>query len=427
MKRTLAYAPTLRGEVAVPGDKSISHRSVMIGSLATGVTEITGFLHAADPLSTVTCMQSLGAGITLDKDRILIQGKGLRSLKKPVSMLDAGNSGTTIRLLSGILAGQTFASSISGDQYLVKRPMKRVVDPLRQMGARVEASEAGTPPLHFQADAALRGIRYALPIPSAQVKSAVLLAGLFAEGRTQVVEATPSRDHTERMLGLKPVREGSETVISIEGGKEIEAAPFMVPGDPSSAAFFIVAALIAEDAEITVRNIGLNPTRIGFLDVLTQMGGRITLENRRVIGGEEIGDVTVRSSELRAPQALKGSIIPNIIDEIPVLAVAGAFARGVFEVRDARELRSKECDRIAAVCRNLKALGIDVEEYDDGFAFEPKRIVSSTEFTSFGDHRIAMAFGVASLALNDGGTVDDAGCVDISFPRFWELLQSLTR
>jgi 3-phosphoshikimate 1-carboxyvinyltransferase len=425
MQRPLKSGSILRGDISVPGDKSISHRSVMIGAIANGVTEITGFLQAADPLSTVSCMRGLGVEIDVEKHRILIHGNGLQSLTKPESMLDAGNSGTTIRLLSGILAGQKFATVISGDKYLVKRPMKRIVDPLRQMGADVRASDTGTAPLDFSPTGRLHAIRYELPIASAQVKSAVILAGLFAEGTTQVVEKTPSRDHTERMLGLTPSMEGTTSVISVEGGTELTARPFAVPGDPSSAAFFIVAALISRDAEIVVRNIGLNPTRIGFLDVLQRMGGKITIENARVIGGEQIGDIVVKSSSLKNTEPLKGSIIPNIIDEIPVLAVAGAFAEGVFEVRDARDLRAKECDRIAAVCHNLRALGIAVEEYEDGFAFEPKRIVSSTMFESFGDHRIAMAFGVAALSLPSGSTMNDADCVDISFPPFWNLLHSL--
>jgi 3-phosphoshikimate 1-carboxyvinyltransferase len=397
----------------------------MIGSIATGTTEITGFLHAADPLSTVGCMRSLGVDITIKNDVITIQGKGLQSLLKPNSILDAGNSGTTIRLLSGILAGQKFATAITGDKYLVTRPMKRIVDPLRLMGADVRAAEDNKPPLEFHPAGGLHGIRYDLPIASAQVKSAILLAGLFADGTTQVVEKTPSRDHTERMLGLTPVAEGPLSVISVTGGTELAAVPFAVPGDPSSAAFFIVAALISKDAEIIVRSIGLNPTRIGFLEVLKGMGGRITIENERTIGGEHIGDIVVKSSALKNPGVLRGGIIPNIIDEIPILAVAGAFAEGVFEVRDARDLRAKECDRIAAICHNLRALGIGVDEYDDGFAFEPKSIVSSTVFESFGDHRIAMAFGVAALSLSKDSAMNDADCVDISFPPFWELLHSL--
>ncbi len=398
----------------------------MLGAIANGVTEITGFLQAADPISTVNCMRRLGVEIDAGESRIIIHGKGLHSLMKPDAMLDAGNSGTTMRLLSGILAGQKFPTMISGDKYLVKRPMKRIVEPLRQMGADVRSRAEGTAPLEFYpAPTGLHAIRYELPIPSAQVKSAILLAGLFAEGTTQVVETTPSRDHTERMLGLTPVQDGGVTVISVVGGTERAAVPFAVPGDPSSAAFFIVAALVAKDAEIVVRSIGLNPTRIGFLDVLTRMGGAITIDNERVVGGERIGDVVVKSSVLKNQGPLSGGIIANIIDEIPVLAVAGAFAEGVFEVRDARDLRAKECDRIAAVCHNLRALGITVEEYEDGFAFEPKRIVSSTVFESFGDHRIAMAFGVAALALQEESVMNDADCVDISFPPFWELLHSL--
>jgi 3-phosphoshikimate 1-carboxyvinyltransferase len=425
MQRPLRPASALRGDITVPGDKSISHRAVMIGAIANGTTEITGFLRAADPLSTIDCMRKLGVDIDVNERSIVIKGNGLQSLNKPVSMLDAGNSGTTIRLLSGILAGQKFPTVISGDKYLVKRPMKRIVDPLRKMGADVRSSAEGTPPLEFIPAGRLQAIRYELPIPSAQVKSAILFAGLFADGTTQVVETTPSRDHTERMLGLTPSTEGSVTVISVTGGTEIAAVPFAVPGDPSSAAFFIVAALISKDAEIVVRNIGLNPTRIGFLDVLRAMGGKIAIEHERVVGGESIGDIVVKSSALKNRGPLSGAIIPNIIDEIPVLAVAGAFAEGAFEVRDARDLRAKECDRIAAVCHNLRALGITVDEYDDGFAFEPKSIVSSTVFESFGDHRIAMAFGVAALSLERESAMNDAECVDISFPPFWELLHSL--
>jgi len=425
MQRTLRQSSVLRGDITVPGDKSISHRAVMIGSIASGDTEVTGFLHAADPLSTVACMRGLGVEISVSQERILIKGKGLQSLIKPVSILDAGNSGTTIRLLSGILAGQKFPTSISGDKYLVKRPMKRIVEPLRLMGADVRATLEGTAPLEFSPGAGLKGSRYELPIPSAQVKSAILLAGLFAEGTTSVVEKTPSRDHTERMLGLTPTLEDLSTVITVTGGTELAAVPFAVPGDPSSAAFFIVAALIARDAEIVVRSIGLNPTRIGFLEVLRGMGGNIRIENERTVGGERLGDIVVKSSHLRNSGPLSGAIIPNIIDEIPILAVAGAFAEGAFEVRDARDLRAKECDRIVAVCHNLRSLGLDVDEYEDGFAFEPKSIVSSTAFESFGDHRIAMAFGVAALALRPGSTMNDADCVDISFPPFWELLHSL--
>ncbi len=425
MNKTVSHSRSLQGMITVPGDKSISHRSVMIGALSDGVTEVTGFLKAADPLSTISCFQSLGIEHRFEQDRLFIYGKGLLGLRASASVLDAGNSGTTIRLISGILAGQPFRTRISGDQYLIKRPMKRIIDPLMKMGAKISSTEKFTAPLTIDPVGKLTAIDYVLPIASAQVKSAVLFAGLFADGTTRVIEHEPSRDHTERMLGLTPVKENGNSVISIEGGRQIAARPFAVPGDPSSAAFFIVAALIVPGSVITVTNVGLNPTRIGFLTVLRQMGASISIENERIIGGEPIGDLVVKHSDLRTNFTLTGAIIPNVIDEIPILSIAAAFAEGSFEVRGAKDLRNKETDRIQAVCTNLRALGLTVEEFPDGFAFESKKDLLSSEFDSFDDHRIAMAFGIASLALPGESTIVNAECVSISFPTFWETVQSI--
>ena len=425
MDKILHQAQHLRGEITVPGDKSISHRAVMIGSLSEGITEVVGFLNAADPRSTLECINALGIETSLTPDTLRISGKGLHGYREPKALLDAGNSGTTIRLLTGILAGQKFRSTISGDQYLVRRPMKRIIDPLTEMGAHVVGTDKLTAPLKIFPSEKLHGITYELPIPSAQVKSAILFAGLFAEGTTTVVELQGSRDHTERMLGLTQTRTDSLINVAVVGGTRIPSKQFYIPGDPSSAAFFIVAGLIAHDAEIMIKNVGINPTRTGFLDVLHSMGGYIAIENERLIGGEPIGDLVVKSSALRSNVILEGEIIPNIIDEIPILAVAAAFAEGTFQVRGAYELRNKESDRIGAVCENLSLMGIDVEELEDGFAFNSKSVLIPTSFDSFGDHRIAMAFGVAAVNLQGESTVKDSGCVDISFPAFWDTLHTL--
>ena len=425
MDKIVHPARHLRGEITVPGDKSISHRAVLIGSLSEGTTEVVGFLNAADPRSTLECVQALGIETTLTPEALHIIGKGLHGYRQPNAQLNAGNSGTTIRLLSGILAGQKFPSQISGDQYLVRRPMKRIIDPLTEMGAHVVGTDKLTAPLKFFPSEKLHGITYELPIPSAQVKSAILLAGLFAEGTTTVEESQGSRDHTERMLGLTTTRTKMKTNVSLVGGRQIPAKQFYIPGDPSSAAFFIVAGLIVQNSELMIKNVGINPTRTGFLDVLRSMGGNISIENERRIGGEPIGDILVKSSALRSNLILQGPLIPNIIDEIPILAVAAAFAVGTFEVREAFELRNKESDRIGAVCENLSLMGLDVEELEDGFAFNSKSILIPATFDSFGDHRIAMAFGVAAANLQGESTIRDSGCVDISFPAFWDTLHTL--
>lgn len=425
MEKTITTSPPLRGEITVPGDKSISHRAVMIGALADGVTEITGFLDAADPRSTISCFQSLGIQHKFNGEKLLVYGKGLNGLRAASETLNAGNSGTTIRLMSGILAGQKFLTTISGDQYLTKRPMKRIIDPLTKMGAMIEATVAGTAPLTIHPSHGLKAIDYELPIASAQVKSAILFAGLYAEGITRVIEHESSRDHTERMLNLQSENKNNSTVISIQGHQRINATSFAVPGDPSSAAFFIVGALIIPGSDLLIKNVGMNPSRIGFINILRSMGGRITAENERIIGGEPLADLHVRTSELRSKGVIRGSIIPNIIDEIPILSIAAAFSTGTFEIRGAQDLRNKETDRIMALVTNLKTMGLDVEEFQDGFAFQSKSDLLFGKFDSFDDHRIAMAFGIASLALPGTSVIYNAECVSISFPAFWDTIRSL--
>lgn len=427
MDRTISTSRGLRGTVSVPGDKSISHRSVMLGALADGECVIDGFLRAADPISTLACFGRLGVRHRFDGERLIVSGNGLHGLRAPDGELDAGNSGTTIRLMAGILSGQPFTTVVSGDQYLVKRPMRRIMEPLGRMGARIASSAAGTAPLTIDGRAPLTAVEYELPVASAQVKSAVLLAGLFADGTTTVVESEPSRDHTERMLRLPVEERSGRRYISVTGGTRIPAQPFLVPGDPSSAAFFAVAAAIVPGSQVLIRNVGMNPSRTGYLDVLTKMKARIAVENERTVGGEPVADLVVSSSELRSDIVVEGELIPNLIDEIPVLAVAAAFADGSFTVKGAGDLRNKETDRIAAVCSNLRRMGVDVEERPDGFAFESKKRLFSSDFDSFDDHRIAMAFGIASLALDGASTIKDAACVSISFPNFWDDVASLQR
>jgi 3-phosphoshikimate 1-carboxyvinyltransferase len=425
MDRKIFQAKFFKGEISIPGDKSISHRAVMFSAIANGTSTIHGFLNAADPRSTMNCFSEMGITLLIENDKIIIHGKGLHGLHSPNRTLDAGNSGTTIRLISGILAGQKFQSTITGDEYLVKRPMKRIIDPLTAMGAKLGSTERLTAPLTFYPVQHLKAIEYELPIASAQVKSAVLLAGLYADGITTIIEKESSRDHTERMLGLKKESIDGKTRISIEAGTNIPCRNFVVPGDPSSSAFFAVAGLLVPNSEILIKNVGLNPSRIGFLAVLKKMGGKIQVINEKENGGEPIGDLVVQSSTLTTNFILEGDIIPNIIDEIPILSVAAAFAEGSFEIRNAEDLRNKETDRINAICTNLNSMGVNSEEFQDGFAFHTKNKLHSSKFQSYGDHRIAMAFGIAASVLQGESTIHESECVDISFPTFWETLDSL--
>ena len=425
MDKHVTKSKGLRGTVSVPGDKSISHRALMIAALANGQSEITGLLDAADPTSTRTCLNALGVEFEWHGGVLRVHGRGLRGLKPPGAVLDAGNSGTTIRLLSGILAGQRFSSTITGDDSLRMRPMNRIIEPLTQMGAGVDATPEGTAPLNILGAYPLQPIEYRMPMLSAQVKSAILFAGLFAAGTTRVSERTVTRDHTERMLGLTTTRSTDGHIVEIEGGKEIEPGGFQVPGDISSAAFIISAALIVPNSEVRIRDVGLNPTRIRILDFYRSLGASISILEETIIAGEPIGDLLIKSTDLQGDVWLDANAVAELIDEIPVIAATLALSGAGLTVRGAADLRAKESDRIRAIVTNLRCLGMDVEEYPDGFAFESKKPLIHARCDSFGDHRIAMAFGMAGLALSGGMVIENAECVNISFPDFWSLLDDL--
>lgn len=420
-------ASTLRGSGRVPGDKSISHRSIMMGSIADGVTEVEGFLEGEDALSTMNAFRALGVPIEgPDQGRVRIHGVGLNGLKKPQAPLDCGNSGTSMRLMSGLLAGQAFDSVLVGDSSLSKRPMKRVIDPLALMGAQVQAQEGGRPPLHIQGNRGLKAIDYTLPMASAQVKSCVLLAGLYAEGVTQTTEPAVTRDHTERMLrgfGVQVHTDGAKA--SVRGGQRLKACKIDVPSDISSAAFFMVAASIAEDADITLHHVGMNPTRTGVIDILQLMGADITLSNHAEVGGEPVADLRIRSAQLKGihiPEAL----VPLAIDEFPVLFVAAANAVGTTVLTGAEELRVKESDRIAVMANGLIDCGVKAQPTEDGMVIEglggkPGLRYKATEIESQGDHRIAMSFTVAALRAEGTMRIKGAQTVDTSFPGFVSL------
>ncbi len=417
-------APAIRGSFTVPGDKSISHRALLFSSLARGKSEIRGLSTGGDVKSTMSCLSQLGVKIDHAGDVVKVFGEGKFSYSKPDSMLDAGNSGTTLRLLTGILAGQKFESTVTGDETLCRRPMQRIVEPLSEMGAKIVASDNMTAPLKIFPSPGLRGIRYELPLPSAQVKSSLLLAGMFADGETTVVEPVESRDHTERMLKLKKVKSPSGFEITVSSDLVIEPAEYDVAGDISSAAFFLAAGAILPNSSVTARGITLNPTRTGFLDVLVMMGAKVQIENIREAAGEPIGDVTVMHSELNGVE-IGGSMIPRLIDELPVIGVMAAYAKGETIVRDADDLRRKESDRIVAIVDNLEAMGADVQEMDDGFIVNGTGRLHGAEIDSYKDHRVAMAFAVAGLAAEGATVIRNAEWAQISFPEFFDILDKL--
>lgn len=416
----------LRGEIEAPADKSVSHRAIILSSIAEGSSKITNFLRAADCMSTLNALKSAGARIEDRTECIVVEGVGIRGLREPDDVIDAGNSGTTARLLAGLLAGQDFFSVITGDGSLRKRPMRRVVDPLNLMGAEIRGREnAGKLPLAINGKRLL-GIEYKSPVASAQIKSAILLAGLTAEGKTAVYEPSPSRDHTERMLlamGAKGGRDSSNGFF-IEGGGKLKAGEIEVPGDISSAAFFIVAATLVEGSEILIRNTGINPTRTGIVDVIRAMGGDIRYENERTAAGEPVADIMVRSRSLKGVE-IKGDIIPRLIDEIPVIAVAASLAEGKTVIRGAHELRLKESDRINTITQELSKFGVVVEELEDGLVVEGREFLEGAEIRSHDDHRIAMSMAVAGLRARGETVIHNAGCVNISFPGFFDLLNCL--
>ena len=411
----------LRGRLRVPGDKSISHRSIMLGALADGVTEVTGFLEGEDSLATLRAFRQMGVRIDGPSGgRVTIHGVGMRGLRPPAVPLDLGNSGTSMRLMAGLLAGQGFDCTLVGDASLSKRPMRRVTEPLARMGARIESTERGTAPLHIRPVPGLTAIRYDMPVASAQVKSSLLLAGLYAEGETCVTEPAPTRDHTERMLagfGYPVRREGNRACV--QGGGRLTACAIDVPADISSAAFFLVAASIAPGSDLVLEHVGLNPTRTGVLAILREMGADITVLNERHVGGEPVGDLRVRAAPLRGIRIPEDQV-PLAIDEFPALFVAAACAEGETVLTGAEELRVKESDRIQVMADGLAALGVGARPTPDGIRIQGGPI-GGGRIASHGDHRIAMSFAVAALRAGGAIAIDDCANVDTSFPGFAAL------
>lgn len=421
----------LRGVISIPGDKSVSHRAVMFGSLAGGTTEITNFLQGADCLATINCFREMGIEIENSPEKILIHGKGLHGLHVPQTILNTENSGTTTRLLSGILAGQTFESTLSGDASLNTRPMGRIIKPLSLMGGKIKSIHGNNcAPLHIS-PSALHGILYHSKVASAQVKSAILLAGLYADGITSVTEPVLSRNHTELMLAgfggkLRSFTQPDTNLptVSVEPEPKLEGQKIVIPGDISSAAYFIAAGLLIPDSEILIQNVGINPTRAGILTVCQNMGGDITFLNEKTVGGEPVADLLVKTSNLHGT-VIEGSIIPTLIDEIPIIAVLASFADGTTVIRNAEELKVKETDRIETVSENLKQMGGDVIPTEDGMIITGKGYLSGAKIDSFLDHRIAMAFSIAGLAADGETEIINSHCIDVSYPTFFETLESL--
>ncbi len=416
---------SLKGEITVPGDKSISHRGIMFGSISSGITELQGFLDGADCRSTISCFRSMGIDIQHNGSTVTIHGKGLYGLKEPSDTLDVGNSGTTTRLISGILSGQNFTSHLNGDASIQKRPMRRIMEPLSLMGADISSDKGNDcAPLTIKGKE-LHPISYTSKVASAQVKSAILLAGLYADGETSVTEPVLSRNHSELMLsGFGAKVTSHDTTASILGHPQLYGQKIMIPGDISSAAYFIAAGLICQNADLLIRNVNTNPTRAGILKVVQQMGGNMTLENRRLVSGEEVCDIHVCTSDLKGT-VIEGDLIPTLIDELPIIAVMAACAQGTTIIRDAQELKVKESDRIASVTQNLTAMGASVEPTDDGMIIHGGNILHGADIKTYADHRIAMAFSIAGLVAEGETTFDDPHCIAISYPAFFDTLSQI--
>jgi len=417
---------SLQGEISIPGDKSISHRAVMFGAMAEGKTTINHFLAGEDCLSTISCFEKMGVSIKREDEYVEVEGKGIEGLSEPAFILDVGNSGTTTRLMLGILAGVPFHTSLIGDESIAKRPMSRVTVPLRSMGAKIDGREHGQYTPLSTRGGALKAIHYHSPVASAQVKSAILLAGLHAEGTTKVTEPFISRDHTERMLRAFGVDvEVDGTTVSIEGGQSLRGTDVYVPGDISSAAFFLVAGAIVPNSRIVLKNVGLNPTRTGIIDVLQQMGARLTISNERIQNGEPIGDLTIETSQLKGIE-IGGDVIPRLIDEIPVIALLATQANGKTVIKDAEELKVKETNRIDTVATELSKLGASVTPTADGLIIEGKAALKSAEVDSYGDHRIGMMLAVAAAIATGEVTLMRSEAIHVSYPTFFEDLDKLS-
>ena len=425
MNAVIKPSGKLRGEITVPGDKSISHRSVMLGSIAKGDTKISGFLTGEDCLSTIDCFKKLGIDIEVNGTDVTVHGKGLKGLSAPAETLDVGNSGTTLRLMSGILSAQPFTTRLTGDSSIQKRPMGRVASPLGLMGAKITSeNEKMTAPLTIEGQS-LHGIDYTLPVASAQVKSALILAGLYADGETRITEPEATRDHTEIMLNYlgADIRKEGDTIV-VRPAAELTGRDITVPGDISSAAYFIAAALISKDSEVLIKNVGVNPTRTGIITAFKAMGGNIELTNERTVCGEPVADILVRSSRLHGV-VIKGAIIPKLIDEIPVIAAAACYASGETVIADAAELRVKESDRIKTMAAELGRMGATVIQTDDGMIILGGIPLHGAVCESYNDHRVAMSVAVAALGAKGETQIKDCGCVDISFPGYFDALMSL--
>jgi len=416
---------SLSGVITIPGDKSISHRAIIMGSIANGVTKVSGFLEGNDSLATLKSFQKMGVDIEQSGSNLTIKGVGMHGLKAPTKPLNLGNSGTSIRLMSGLLSAQSFNSELCGDQSLSKRPMDRIIEPLRQMGAKINGVNS-KPPLTIYGNQALTAITYELPIASAQIKSCLLLAGLYAQGKTCIIENVTTRDHTERMLrgfGYQVIC--SDNSISLDGGGELEACDIDIPNDISSAAFFMVAGSIAKDADLTLKSININPTRTGIIEILKLMGADITLGNETEMAGEKIADIRVRSADLKGIE-IPNELVPLAIDEFPVLFIAASCAKGETLLTDAKELRVKESDRIQVMADGLKILGIRTEVFDDGIRIQGGQFSKpNTPIKSHHDHRISMSFAVASAACNFDIKIEGVDNVKTSFPNFVELANTI--
>lgn len=421
----IAKAKNLKGEIKVPGDKSISHRGVMFGAISEGVTELTGFLDGADCRSTIGCFRAMGIDVTQEHDHVVIHGKGLHGLSAPQQVLDVGNSGTTTRLISGILAGQSFVSTLNGDESIQKRPMGRIITPLTQMGAYIKSVKNNNcAPLEV-GGVPLMPLCYYSPVASAQVKSCVLLAGLYADGVTSVTEPVVSRNHTELMLsGFGADIKSEGLTATVVGGPKLVGQKIEVPGDISSAAYFIVAGLICPNADLLIKNVNTNPTRAGIIKVAQDMGGNIELLNERIVSGEPVADIHVTTSDLHGCE-VSGDIIPTLIDELPVIAVMAACASGTTVIKDAAELKVKESDRIATVTENLKNMGCDITPTEDGMIINGGKPLTGTLIKTYLDHRIAMSFSVAGLVADGETTFDNEDCCQISYPDFFKTIGAI--
>ncbi len=415
----------IKGKIRLPGDKSISHRAALFAALYDGVSHFSNFNFNRDCSATLEILNSLGIHSELKHDLLYIHGKALHQWRQPSAVLDARNSGTTARLMSGLLANLPFETSLAGDSSLSRRPMKRILEPLKQMGAHISATDDHLPMTFHPADS-LRGIQYRLPVASAQVKSAVLLAGLFAEGETEVIESIPSRDHSERMLNLRKEIHNDGTVSIFSSSEvQIPSLSMTIPGDFSSAAFFLSGAFMLPGSELSLRDVSLNPTRTGFLRVLELMGAKVEVVER-LSKPEPVGDIEAQYQSLQNID-IPVELVPNIIDEIPILTLLATQAEGAFVVRGAEELRHKESDRIKALVENLRRIGVQVEELEDGLQLKGPQKLGGGEIATYGDHRIAMAFAMANLVSESGIALDDPNCVAVSFPEFWDILEQVTR